>query len=172
MSQGHDDQVLMDYLATLLSEGEQQTTEPQAEPATVVFPRTDFPMTCLRARVGDASLSIPINQLAGMQALAGPLYVTKAWQGLPTYLPSPHGQMLLLDVAAVLQQTPSNYVDSAWRGHLLKLKDQQLGVLVDAIQGPMEQQQAPAKDQVQRLAWADVACLEDASEWLIANVKG
>ena len=173
MSRGQDDQVLMDYLATLLQDEEpQQAVSVAGEQQQMPFAASDFPMMCLHAQVGEAKIAIPINQVAGMQALAGPLYAAPAWHDLPTYVPTQHGQMALVDVAGVLQAVPADYLSSAWRGHMLKLKDLSVGILVDAIIGPAQQTNAPDAGQVQCLAWGDVAALQDSSNWLIANLKG
>ena len=169
MSQTQDDQVLMDYLATLLQDETQAEAENLAPSSP--FAVSDFPMMCLHARLGEVKLAIPINQVAGMQALAGPLYAAPAWHDLPAYLPTQHGQVVLVDMAAVLQTKPADYLASTWRGHMLKLKDVPVGILVDAISGPGSQTNAPAEHQVQRLPWGDIAPLTEASAWLVANLK-
>ena len=170
---GQDDEVLLDYLATLLMDDESDQ-QPTAAPLVTesAFGADDFPMTCLAAKVGDMQILVPISQVAGMQALAGPLYESAPWQGLPAYLPTAHGQMPLLDVAAVLGLVPADYLASTWRGHLLKIKDLDKGILVDTILGPVQQAQVPASDKVQRLPWGDIADLEAGASWLIANLKG
>jgi hypothetical protein len=173
MSRGQDDQVLMDYLATLLQDEEpQQAASVTDEQQQMPFAANDFPMMCLSASIGESKIMIPINQVAGMQALAGPLYETSAWQALPAYLPTQHGKMPLIDLSVILQIESANYLDSAWRGHMLKLKDLSVGILVDAIVGPEQQTNAPDAGQVQSLAWGDVAALQGSSNWLIANLKG
>lgn len=170
---GQDDEVLLDYLATLLLDDEaDQLSTAESLVMDTAFVANDFPMTCLAAKVGDVKILLPISQVAGMQALAGPLYEGPSWQGLPTYLPAAHGQMLLVDVAAVLGVAPADYLASTWRGHLLKIKDLDKGILVDAILGPAQQAQIPASEKVQRLPWGDIADLDASTSWLIGNLKG
>ena len=170
---GQDDEVLLDYLATLLTDDELHQSPAEVSLATdAAFVADDFPMTCLAAKIGEVKILVPISQVAGMQALAGPLYGGSSWQGLPTYLPTAHGQMPLLDVAAVLGVAPADYLASTWRGHLLKSKDLDKGILVDAILGPAQQAQVPASDKVQRLPWGDIADLGAGASWLIGNLKG
>ena len=168
-----EDEVLLDYLATLLMDDEVEQS-PKEEPLVTdaAFEADDFPMTCLAAKVGKVKILLPISQVAGMQALAGPLYEGASWQGLPTYVPTAHGQMPLVDVAAELGVAPADYLSSTWRGHLLKIKDLDKGILVDAILGPAQQAQVPASDKVKRLPWGDIADLDARASWLIGNLKG
>lgn len=171
MSQDQGDQVLMDYLATLLMD-EQLPQQATALPSDKPFADSDFPMMCLHAQIGQVKVAIPLNQIAGMQALAGPMYVAPEWHDLPAYLPTQHSQMVLVDMANVLHTDPADYLAPAWRGHMLKFKDLSVGILVDAIVGPAPQPSAPDEHQVQRFVWGDVASLKAPSSWLIANLKG
>lgn len=173
MSQGQDDQVLMDYLATLLMDDEDgQPQSADGKSAQAAFIDEQFPMTCLSAQVAGATILVPINQVAGMQALAGPLFLADAWHGLPAYRLNQYGQMPLLDVTSIIQQPLSDYLDSAWRGHLLKLKGLEVGLLVDAILGPVQQATAPEMAQVRGFDWGDVGALCDDNQWLLGNFKG
>ena len=169
--QGQDDQVLLDYLATLLLDEEQPEVETTI-PSDTPYPASDFPMMCLHAQIGGVKIAIPINQVVGMQALAGPLYTAPTWHDLPAYAATQHAQLALVDLAGVLHIAPADYMSSAWRGHMLKLKDLSVGILVDAIVGPAQQTSVPDAGQVQRFVWGDVAALPDSSNWLIANLKG
>jgi len=150
-SKSEHDQVLMDYLGTLL----QDDVDTNLAPSSTVDSGTSsdeinngvsqisYPLTGIRARVSDQNILLPIEQLAGMQALTGPLVSSAMLEAeWPSWKVNLHAELALLDVSAALRTEMPAYSSGQWRGHLLKLKQQACGVLVDEIMGPSSVQES------------------------------
>lgn len=145
------DQVLMDYLGTLLQEDRGDSSAPASavaqsglsSAASKAAHAISYPLMGIRARVAEQQILLPIEQLAGMQALTGPLVSsTLSEADWPSWKVTPHAELTLLDVSVALQAKAPDYVSGQWRGHLLKLKQQACGVLVDEIVGPSSVQES------------------------------
>ncbi|MCP4880433.1 MAG: hypothetical protein GY905_07775 [Gammaproteobacteria bacterium] len=136
-----EDQVLLDYLGQLLDEpGDLECSEAKpgsqgAEAADAEEPM-NYPVAGICGCLGNQTILLPVAQIVGMQALAGPLVAAEGVLGLSCWRVNAHADLILVDPSSDLEIKAPNYADSRWRGHMLKLKDQNIGLLVNTISGP------------------------------------
>jgi hypothetical protein len=144
------DQVLLDYLDTLLqddvAEGSLQSTGKDLQQIqqmdldttqnTPVVAAFSYPLMGLRVQIAGCDLVLPIAGLAGMQALTGPLLRSGEVEGLASWKVNLHADLAMLDASHGLDRSVPTYEDAQWRGHVLKLKGQAYGLLVNDIKGP------------------------------------
>ena len=125
-----DDAVLMDYLSGLLTPASVQRDETNTNEAVTCSMESQ---ACLKVKVGEQDLLLPLIDLSGMQAICGPLIAKgeALWQG------EAHTDQVLLDLRELLNIKAVAYDLSSWQGHSLKLKQTQQSVLVDSIVGPV-----------------------------------
>jgi hypothetical protein len=125
-----DDAVLMDYLSGLLTPASVQRDVANASEEVTCSLASQ---ACLKVKVGEQDLLLPLADLSGMQAICGPLIAKGGahWQG------ETHTDQVLLDLRGLLNIKAVAYDLSSWQGHSLKLKQTQQSVLVDSIVGPV-----------------------------------
>ena len=155
LGQSDQDEVLLDYLGTLLQDDSEPVQVSSAEKKvdksneqSLVEPIAEliYPLAGIRVSMAGYTLLLPIKQLAGMQAISGPLSPADDLEAWPSWKVNPHADLNLLDASPVLTSTAPNYADAQWRGHILKLKAQDWGLLVDEIMGPYTVQQKQIAD--------------------------
>jgi len=125
------DSVLMDYLSGLLTPADSQLGDNLHPGKNSTFSLEA--QACLQVKVGTQNLLLPLVDLAGMQAICGPLILVGGahWQG------QKHSGQVLLDLNKPLGVVLIPYALDSWQGHSLKLKQTQQSVLVDLIVGPV-----------------------------------
>lgn len=133
------DEVLLDYLGTLLqddAEVQAKSAAHNGDTAEQQQPQLTYPLVGIRARIAEQLILLPVAQLAGMQAVTGPLSPADDVGEWPSWKINPHAELALLDASQALGVSLPNYADGQWRGHVLKLKAQTSALLVDEIMGP------------------------------------
>jgi hypothetical protein len=128
-----NDAVLMDYLSELLIlQDDQPTTQPSKAPSADFISLLEA-QPCLQVKVGVQNVLLPLVDLAGMQAICGPLITLGGvhWQS------EIYSEQMLLDLRSLLSISEIPYSLNSWQGHSLKIKQTQQSVLVDIIVGPV-----------------------------------
>ncbi|MFT7178861.1 MAG: hypothetical protein ACI9EP_000196 [Oceanospirillaceae bacterium] len=129
----NNDAVLMDYLSELLiPQDDQLATQPSNAPSEDLISLLDA-QPCLQVKVGVQDVLLPLADLAGMQAICGPLISMGGvhWQS------ERYSEQVLLDLRSLLSISEIPYSHNNWHGHSLKIKQTQQSVLVDIIVGPV-----------------------------------
>ena len=132
-----NDAVLMDYLSGLLVPHDTQldNTPHKHNELNIDVEQNALleAQPYLQVKVGEQNVLLPLVDLAGMQAICGPLIDVEDgyWQC------EKHSHQMLLDLRACLNVLEAPYGLSSWQGHSLKLKQTKLSVLVDVIVGPV-----------------------------------
>ncbi|MGY8861228.1 MAG: hypothetical protein ACKVJ2_01200 [Pseudomonadales bacterium] len=129
----NNDAVLMDYLSELLiPQDDQLTTQPTNAPNEDLISLLEA-QPCLQVKVGVQDVLLPLVDLAGMQAICGPLIALGGvhWQS------ERYSEQVLLDLRSLLSISEIPYSHNNWQGHSLKIKQTQQSVLVDIIVGPV-----------------------------------
>jgi hypothetical protein len=127
------DAVLMDYLSELLiPHDDQPTTQPSNAPSEDLISLLEA-QPCLQVKVGIQNVLLPLVDLAGMQAICGPLITLGGvrWQS------EIYSEQVLLDLRSLLSISEIPYSLRSWQGHSLKIRQTQQSVLVDIIVGPV-----------------------------------
>jgi hypothetical protein len=129
----NNDAVLMDYLSELLiPQDDQLTTQSSNAPSQDLISLLEA-QPCLQVKVGVQDVLLPLVDLAGMQAICGPLITLGGvhWQS------ERYSEQVLLDLRSLLSISEIPYSHNNWQGHSLKIKQTQQSVLVDIIVGPV-----------------------------------
>jgi hypothetical protein len=129
----NNDAVLMDYLSELLiPQDDQPTTQPSNAPSEDLISLLES-QPCLQVKVGVQDVLLPLVDLAGMQAICGPLIALGGvrWQS------ERYNEQVLFDLRSILSISEIPYSLSSWQGHSLKIKQTHQSVLVDIIVGPV-----------------------------------